>query len=348
MIVLFSRRLDVLAFVVPTLVSLVLVAIGVPLGLAEGALPEWTWLACIVAVDVAHVWGNLVLVYFDPVERRRRPLLYFGMPLAALAIAIALASESQLIFWRALAALAVIHFVRQQVGWVKLYRGKAKEGGGSRCLAAPFAGGWARVIDEGAIYAATFGPIIWWHANLPRPFWWIAEGDFFVALPNVVGDIALALEAFVLVVYVVKAIVERNRNVMKHVIVATTVLMWWLGIVAFASDYVFTVTNVLIHGVPYAILIVVTARRRKAAGRSLARPLRYGALAIVATLIVLALAEELLWDRLVSGERDWLFPIASIDTTSWQVLLVPLLAWPQLTHYLLDAFLWRRRDNPHL
>lgn len=333
---LFGPRLDLAAFVLPTLLSLVLVAVGVGLGVGA-ELPEWTWLVCIVAVDVAHVWGNLVLVYFDPIERRRRPLLYLGMPVAALAIGVALASEGQMTFWRALAALAVIHFVRQQVGWVKLFRGKGREGGG-----------WARVIDEGAVYAATLGPIAWWHANLPRPFWWLAEGDFFVALPGVVGDVALVVEAVVLVVYVTKAIVERSRNVMKHVVVATTALMWWLGIVVFASDYVFTVTNVLIHGVPYAILIVVTARRRAAAGASLALPLRYGALAIVGTLIALALAEELLWDRLVWGERGWLFPMGVVDTAGWEMVLVPLLAWPQITHYLLDAFLWRRRDNPYV
>jgi hypothetical protein len=27
-------------------------------------------------------------------------------------------------------------------------------------------------------------------------------------------------------------------------------------------------------------------------------------------------------------------------------VLVPLLAVPQITHYVLDGFLWRRRSNP--
>ena len=30
------------------------------------------------------------------------------------------------------------------------------------------------------------------------------------------------------------------------------------------------------------------------------------------------------------------------------LLVVPLLAVPQLTHYVLDGFLWRRRANPRL
>lgn len=60
-----------------------------------------------------------------------------------------------------------------------------------------------------------------------------------------------------------------------------------------------------------------------------------------------ALVEEGLCDRLVWHERDWLFPLASVDVEArW--LLVPVLALPQITHYVLDAFLWKRRDNAFL
>ena len=60
---------------------------------------------------------------------------------------------------------------------------------------------------------------------------------------------------------------------------------------------------------------------------------------------VLAFAEELLWDRGVWHERSWLFGTAW-DIGQWKVALVPLLALPQLTHYILDGFIWRRRSNP--
>ncbi|MFH4043607.1 hypothetical protein WAI98_20490, partial [Acinetobacter baumannii] len=54
----------------------------------------------------------------------------------------------------------------------------------------------------------------------------------------------------------------------KDIVVATTAICWYLGIVAFNSDYAFTVTNVIIHGVPYFALIYVYAKaRRETAGR---------------------------------------------------------------------------------
>jgi hypothetical protein len=349
---LFSRRWDLIAFVGPVVASLLLVLVGVPLGLVDGAAtdtPEWTWLACVLAVDVAHVWGNLVLVYADPVERRRRAGLYFGLPLAALAISVALASEGEIYFWRILAAIAVWHFVRQQIGWVRLYRAKAGEGGG-----------WRRVVDEGAIYAATLGPILWWHGHLPRPFAWLVPGDFVAGVPGWVGELALGIEAACLLAYVTKIAIEvrerrsesaenaRPLNWGKHIIVGSTALLWWLGIVAFASDYVFAVTNVLAHGVPYIVLIVMTARRRVQARASLPRVFRYGAGIIVALLVVLAFVEEGAWDRLVWHERGWLFPVGTVDLEAWRWVVVPLLAWPQLTHYLLDGFIWKRRQNPYL
>ncbi len=73
-------------------------------------------------------------------------------------------SVSALIFWRILAYLAVFHFVRQQYGWVALYRRKNGEGKDGRLL------------DAAAIYGATLTPLLFWHAHLPRRFQWFLRG----------------------------------------------------------------------------------------------------------------------------------------------------------------------------
>ena len=69
-------------------------------------------------------------------------------------------------------------------------------------------------------------------------------------------------------------------------------------------------------------------------------------LTFLATLWLIAYVEELLWDRGVWHEREWLFGVAW-DTGTLKILLVPLLALPQLTHYVLDGFIWRRKSNPN-
>jgi hypothetical protein len=61
----------------------------------------------------------------------------------------------------------------------------------------------------------------------------------------------------------------------------------------------------------------------------------------------LAFGEELLWDKAIWRERDWLFG-ESWELEHWQRIIVPLLAVPQLTHYILDAFIWKRSRNPEV
>jgi hypothetical protein len=62
-------------------------------------------------------------------------------------------------------------------------------------------------------------------------------------------------------------------------------------------------------------------------------------------LWALAYFEELIWDRGVWHDRDWFFGEAW-EIASLKIILVPLLALPQLTHYVLDGFVWRRKNNP--
>jgi len=138
----------------------------------------------------------------------------------------------------------------------------------------------------------------------------------------------------------------------KDIVVVTTAVAWYVGIVAFDSDFAFTVTNVFMHGIPYFALVFVHARAR-ARAPSLASPplptlaerLTRSVVPYLGVLWLIAFVEELLWDRAVWHDRGWLFGDAW-DVGGLKLLIVPLLALPQLTHYVLDGFIWRRRSNP--
>lgn len=331
---LFSRSIDLWAFGGSALASLLLLVVGYPLGLLNSDSPEWTWITCVLLVDVAHVYATGFRVYFDREELRRRPALYFGTPLAALALGWAVYSEDHTLYWRLLAYLAVFHFVRQQYGWVMLYRAKAGE-----------RDRLGRVIDTAAIYLATLHPLAVWHARLPRRFDWIFPGDF-AALPEWLPWITGPLWALALAAYTLKSLFRGFRqhdwNPGKDLVVATTAICWYAGIVAFNSDYAFTVTNVVIHGVPYMVLLYVYWQRRTGERWPGSRWSAVGL--FLGTVWLLAFAEELLWDRGVWHERPGLFGFSG-ETSATRDWLVPLLGVPQLTHYVLDGFLWKRRSN---
>lgn len=339
----WGLRADLLVFAGSACAALALVALAPRLADAGGGLPAWGFLLFVVAIDVAHVHSTLFRTYLDRDELKQRPLLYAGVPLACLAGGLLLHSHSSALFWRVLAYIALTHFIRQQVGWVAIYRARA--GGASRL---------ARVVDDAAIYAATLYPVLYWHTT-PRAFAWFVPGDFVrFELPAIL-PLAAGLYVFILSAYVVvsiqKSLKTKRIELGKHIIVLTTALTWYVGIVLTDSDFAFTVANVIVHGVPYmALLWVYAEKRARAGGEGIALiqlVVRFGVGAFVVLLGAIAFVEEMLWDRLVWHSHPSLFGASGESELSEMALafLVPLLALPQATHYVLDAVLWRRRDT---
>jgi hypothetical protein len=334
---LFSARVDLLAFLGSAVVSLLALWIGARAGVLHEDSPDWTWIPFVLLIDVAHVYATAFRVYFDPVELKRRVWLYALVPILGYLLAVALYSEGDTIFWRALAYLAVFHFVRQQYGWVALYRARLAE--------KDRLGYW---IDTVAIYLSTIYPLVYWHANLPRRFWWFLKGDF-ASLPVIAVSILKPIYVLALTAYAIRALyqwlVKRKANPGKDIVVLTTAVCWYVGIVSFNSDYAFTVTNVVIHGVPYLVLVYWYASIRRENGSVPHKVLVRGPFVFLLTLWLFAYIEEMFWDRGVWHERGWLFG-SGWTLDSLKVWFVPLLALPQLTHYVLDGFIWRRKNNP--
>lgn len=333
---LFSASVDLWTFLGSAALALGLLVLGAWCGWLDRDSPEWLWITSVVLIDVAHVYATGFRVYFDRAELRRRPWLYLLVPVLAFVIGAALYSEGALLFWRTLAYLAVFHFVRQQYGWVALYRARANDRDPT-----------GRVIDTAAIYLATLYPLVYWHCH-PRRFAWFVATDF-AQLPVIAEQILAPIYWAALTLYAVRAIhqgVWRQRwNPGKDIVVLTTAVCWYVGIVSFNSDYAFTVTNVITHGVPYMVLVYWYREHRPEAVPASASRRWSHLLRFIGVLWLLAYAEELFWDCGVWHDRPWLFGPA------WNIgdldqYLVPLLTVPQITHYILDGFIWRRRSNP--
>ena len=334
---LFGRGIDLTVFLGSALASLLLLAVGWQTDILQGESPDWTWVSAVLLIDVAHVWSTSFRVYFDKKEFRRRIWLYTLVPVLGYALGVALYSEGELTFWRVLAMVAVFHFVRQQYGWVNLYRRKLKE-----------TADWTWCIDASAIYLASIYPLAFWMTRLPRNFEWFVQSDF-LSLPAFVEKVLFPIYIAALLAYFGKSIYQYVAagfiNIGKDIVVATTAICWYVGIVVFNSDYAFTVTNVIIHGVPYFALIYVYAQFRRETSGQVYRAISNNWIIFLATLWAIAYVEELFWNRGVWHEHQWLFG-SDWDWQTAKVYLVPLLAVPQLTHYVLDGFIWRRKNNP--
>jgi hypothetical protein len=335
---------DVAAFGGSAAVSLALVALNHAFGLGGQSTPEWAWVVLVLGLDVAHVWATLFRTYFDGAELKQRPVRYLALPLLTYLGGVGLYLKGSLAFWAVLAYLAVFHFVRQQVGWVALYRTRA---GDRRLL--------SKLTDDAAVYAATLYPLVHWHASLAsRRFSWFMPGDFAdvsrwaATLEPFVHLFWIAALAVFAVRHVAEAVARRRFQTGKSLVVATTAVLWFVGIVGTNSDFDFTVSNVIAHGVPYFVLLwhYGAARRREAPGLVGSRLVAAGPAVFLGVLVALAYVEELGWDRLVWHERPWLFGGNDVELGSIGLaLVVPLLALPQAVHYLVDGLVWRRRET---
>lgn len=325
----------------PLLAALAVLALP---ALRAADTPTWGWLLFVVFVDVGHVYASLYRTYLDPEEFARRRELYLYLPVACWVGGALLYAVSPLAFWRAFAYLAVFHFVRQQYGFARAYAR----------LEGPRPA-WEERLDAAAIYATMLYPLVFWHSDPSRKFWWFVQGDF-LALRGFAGAWAGGAYAVVLAAWGARQLHRGATglpvNPGKLGVTLCTAAAWYVGIVAFNSDFAFTITNVVAHGVPYMALVWLYGSRKWArdAGWRGAWHRPAGVLLFVGALLALGYLEEGVWDALVWKEHAGVFfgLSAPWEPGAALALLVPLLALPQATHYLLDAWIWRFDSNPDL
>ncbi len=301
--------------------------------------PPWLWILLVLGVDVAHVYSSLFRTYFDKDEFARRKRLYLAVPAVCWLGGIAIwALWGPAVFWSAVAYFAIYHFVRQQYGFLMLYRRGEPVGDlGYR-------------IDQVAIYMATIYPLTYWH-TYTRNFQWF--DNFEVIRIPVVWPEYLFRAIYVLSIgaFLIK---EANKwrttgtlNVGKTLLLIATAAAWATGIILFNGDLTFTLINIVSHGVPYMALIWIYQYRKRAnKANAENRFLRFFQLKYIPfyaiALFMLAYFEEGIWDWFVWQEHAGIFGNFHVTAPATVLMiLVPLLTMPQVTHYVLDAFIWR-------
>ncbi|MCW5821254.1 MAG: hypothetical protein KIT34_00535 [Cyanobacteria bacterium TGS_CYA1] len=349
-----SAKWDSLFIIAPAFITSILVICFRPFFENSSNLPLWAWVVLVMMVDVAHVYATLFRTYLDKRAFQRNKSLLIAIPLACWAVGALLYSVSKggdgNLFWRTLAYLAVFHFIRQQYGFMALYSRKDSE------PARKF-----RLLDGCTLYLATIYPVLYWHTHLPRNFNWFVAGDFATSLPEIASQAAFCIYAAVAGCYVLKEIWLYSQtkffNIPRNLLIAGTALSWWVGIISINSDMAFTLTNVVSHGIPYMALIWLYHGATSAKKDANQKPSLVGQIflsyvpAFVMFLVLLAFLEEGLWDGFIWREHLAFFgpfgALPAINDPAILSILIPFLALPQSTHYVLDGFIWRvkERDN---
>ncbi|RYG44769.1 hypothetical protein EON79_14210 [bacterium] len=335
----YSPKFDLWAIIGPPVaITAVVLAFGDRIA-QVGDTPPWLWILLVLGIDVAHVYSSLFRTYFDKDEFKRRRTLYLVVPIACwLAGVLVWAVQGPEMFWSIVAYFAIYHFVRQQYGFLMLYRRGEPTGTLSYR------------IDQIAIYIATVYPLVYWH-TYGRNFQWFSNFEV-VRIPWVWPEMVcraiyvLALGGF-LVKEAYRWYETGKLNLGKCLLLIATAAAWGTGIILFNGDLTFTLVNIISHGVPYMALIWIYQYRKRSnqahADNRLLKffQLKYVPLYILA-LVAIAYFEEGIWDWFVWREHADIFGTFHAPASATLLMfLVPLLTMPQVTHYVLDAYIWR-------
>lgn len=334
-----NGRMDFAFILLPLVLPVIIIIAFQNYFAAHTEVTSFWWILLVLNIDVAHVYSTLFRFYWDKSTYEQNKRLLVIIPVAAFCVGAALHLAGAMTFWRVIAYLAVFHFVRQQYGFMRLYARKE-----------PYDKTKA-IIDSLSIYNATLYPVLYWHFYLTDQLHWFVEGDF-VSIPNALAFLFKYAYWAIIIFYVFHeaaySIRRQKLNIPKNALMLGTYLSWYLGIITFNGDLVFTMLNVAAHGIPYMALVYFYSHKR------LPNPgLPWKGIAtFVTTILVLAYVEEGLWDGMIWRDHEAVFPLfASLPMISNSIFLsflVPLLALPQITHYVLDGFIWKisRSNNP--
>ena len=292
------------------------------------------WLVLVLGVDVSHVYSTLFRTYFSREGWNQYQSLLWKLPIFLFLVIFAVALFSVSWFWTVLAYIAVFHFIRQQAGFARIYTRQHF------------------TIHEWVIYVVTFGSVLMWHLDSSKIFKWFTQDDFLKLQIFSNSEKFLAMQIIdifivaVFAVYVVWALFKflKDRSAFNwpvYLLTFSTALSWYLGIVVANSDFIFTVTNVLTHGVPYLALVWHTQEKEKSMFAS------FELFAFI--LLLFAFFEEAFWDSFIWRDHEIFFDsfyfLPQLENRLAVALGLSLLILPQLTHYVLDGFIWKSKGK---
>lgn len=340
---LISKKTDLLFIFLP-IWAVLIYCFSLPDEVINYKLSISLWVVFILGIDVSHVWSTIFRTYLDKEERQQHKKVLTFAPIISFAFVLAVCAVNEFLFWSVLAYYALYHFVKQQYGFFALYKRKAK-----------FEDGNCWVKSKTMLLVGVLYPVLYWHLSGDRVFYWFDGGDF-IRLHHtyLLGILKLCSFLYVgLHLFWLGELVIRNIKIPIGLVlwVITSSLVWYLGIVWFNSDVVFSLTNVVAHGVPYMVLVFYYIEKKKSIKQN--KPLEVSRrlvlqLGMMLLLVLLfALTEEYFWDWLVYREKSaffnsWIgYPFDVYFTGTIRVVFISLLSIPQLTHYILDGYIWK-------
>lgn len=314
--------------------------------------PIWLFIFIII-FDVAHVWWTLYMVYFNKLVFEKHKKLYTLTPIIVFLFAFCLTLYDRwgYILFYLIWFFAVYHFIKQQVWFIMVYAHKEEK-----------RNSFDNFFDKLIWWTITWFPILYWWNHLDtRNYIWFMPGEFI--------KINIELFPFLWIVFtwiifwyfiyeLLRSFMGRKWNLLKYFYIFTTFFIWFHGIVWNNSVILFAFGNVFLHGINYiGIVYHSTLNKLKSneyqTNSFIRKILWFWFIWFFLVLLIIAWIEEYLWDQFFRFEVEelWgnpLYRYAESLPTYAIASIVWILTIPQITHYFLDGYIWKKDFNPKI
>ncbi len=280
-----------------------------------------------VLVDGSHVYSSLFVTYFDKKTRTELPKALIILPLFFLVSAtffFYFGMRSSYIYF--VAYLAAIHFIRQEYGWMKISSSFDKNL--PRII---------NIVDKVTTYTMTIAPFLWLTRKSASGFWY-EEGDSFL-VPDVIANAGIYLfwtmVSLFLILNLYHSFKSKTFNLSKFLVFLNTFFGWYVPLVYIETGWIKVLYAICHHGVPYYFIVFHTERISQTSNflKKLGQ-FRYLFFYLACAIFMFYFIE--LQDSSFIYRSRKAYPFLN-------AFLYAFFLTPQLVHFLIDAFIWKKR-----
>lgn len=338
---------------------------------------NFIWIFIIFGIDFIHVYSILLKKYLSRKSMLKYGQLIFIIPFISWVSGVSLYSFDPMLFWRIIAYAVILHIICQQYSLLvnysrhekKLYRlsnvqndikfllniqnysKKLPNNDSSRrriMLPKSLA-----FLDKILIISAMIYPLIYWHLNKSGFLWQNYSYLNLDILSHFITSFCISL----LFLYSIKEmyfiIYLKIYNLPRNLMLISTIITWFAGIIYFDNDFTFMACIVIAHKIQNIALSSLNGNKIYQTGHFLSY---YGQKFLQKKYIIIFLSVVSVLLYLFFYIKNFIITYGyqaifigknSLSQNGYDVkaltCIVPLLMVPQITHYIFDSF----GDKPH-
>lgn len=329
----FSTSRDAALFLLPLLVALCIYIVALAFGsISQMDFPLFFLLYLLI--DFPHLYSTSLRVIYSN-ENRMHTVVAVGTGAIVCFIFLLFLFSYTDYGWSVLAYIAIFHFMRQQIGWLKLLQDGQSY--------------FYSKLEVSAMYAIVVSGILFWHSCRSASFFWFPGAvniPTAVIFSNICDVVMIVLCVLCLYIKVKDCKNEIIIRPAKIYLLLSTIFTWQIMLrLVPLTPVSFAIFNTVTHGLPYLIWIFWFYSFQS----SRTKYLFFIPMMFYLLFIFLGIVENYFYFGSMRKEEFQLFSQwKMIGGAKTSKVFLCLALTPQMIHFIADGFVWKIKKSPEL